>query len=141
MTTSSNNTGRSWTTAAIGGGIVGIVILLAGAGLAIALVVGLVIFGIGLVLLPRGKASKNEVTREVNRPAAPVQPQTQTPQAPAEPVATETHPAVPKPTAGTAEQPSLTASTLVKASKALPGQTELAARKGAWRFENKPASA
>ncbi|MDU9002654.1 hypothetical protein [Sedimentitalea todarodis] len=154
MTRSANKTGRSWVPAAIAGAIVGIVLLVAGGGLVFAVVGGLAIFGIGLVLLPRGKASETEVTREVSRPAAPVQREVQTAPAPADPVATPAEPEpTPEPqatdvqpapdvtTPTDAEQPGLTASTLVKASKALPGQVDLATRKGSWRFENKPASA
>lgn len=140
MTTSGNSTGRSWVAAAIGGGVVAIFLLVAGSGPVIAVVAGLVIFAIGRVLLPQGNASETEVTREVSRPAAPVQRQSQAPSAPADPATSEARPA-PEPAAPEPEQPGLTASTLVKASRALPGQMELAARKGTWRFENKPASA
>ena len=150
MSTSSNNTGRSWVAAAIGGGIVGILLLVVGSGVVIALVVALVIFAAGLMLLPRGKASVSEETRVVSSPAAPAEPASPTPRAPEpavaetqpepEPVATEVGPA-PEPMVSETEQPSLTASTLIKTSKALPGQVELAARKGTWRFENNSASA
>lgn len=142
MTKSTDNTGRSWVTAAIGGGVVGILLLVVGSGLLVALITGLVIFAIGLMLLPRRGASKSAMTREVSKPAAPIQPQTA---ATPEPVVAQEQPAseatpTPTPTAAQ-EQPSLTASALIKTSKALPGQVELAARKGTWRFENNSASA
>ncbi len=144
MTPSSNNTGRSWGTAAIGGGIVGLLLLVVGSGVLIALLVGLVIFAIGLMLLPRRKAPDAVVTREVRSPAVPARPLT--PPEP-EPVAAEM-PNEPEPVTAKApratpsetEPPQVTASTLVKASKALPGQIELAARKGTWRFEHNTAS-
>lgn len=144
MTTSSNRTTRSWKPAAIAGAVVGLVLLVAGSGLGIALVGALVIFGLGLVLLPRGGASETEVTREV---APPAQSEPRSAPAPATPVAApiapEPEPAAREmePAADHAEQPALSASTLVKASKVLPGQMELAARKGTWRFENNSASA
>lgn len=142
MTKSTDNTGRSWVTAAIGGGVVGILLLVVGSGLLVALITGLVIFAIGLMLLPRRGATKSAMTGEVSKPAAPIQPQTA---ATPEPVVAQEQPAseatpTPTPTAAQ-EQPSLTASALIKTSKALPGQVELAARKGTWRFENNSASA
>ena len=144
MTKSTDNTGRSWVTAAIGGGVVGILLLVVGSGLLVALITGLVIFAIGLMLLPRRGATKSAMTGEVSKPAAPIQPQTA---ATPEPVVAEEQPAseatpTPTPTpTGAQEQPSLTASALIKTSKALTGPVELAARKGTWRFENNSASA
>ncbi len=155
MTTTSDKTSRSWIPAAIAGAVVGLVLLVAGSGLGFAVVGALVIFGLGVLLLPKTGTTETEVTREIAQPAPPeprTAPVAAEPVA-AEPVAAATADPEPQPVAteetsptpavadSAGQLPGLSASTLVKASKALPGQAELAARKGTWRFENNSASA
>ncbi|MEY8830618.1 hypothetical protein AB9K34_19785 [Sedimentitalea sp. XS_ASV28] len=150
MSTTSDKTSRSWVPAAIAGAVVGLVLLVAGSGPGFAVVGALVIFGLGVLLLPKTGTTETEVTREVAQPAPPeprtapvaAEPVAQAPTEPeSQPVLTEETPPAPVAADSAGQLPGLSASTLVKASKALPGQTELAARKGTWRFENNSASA
>jgi uncharacterized membrane protein YhiD involved in acid resistance len=147
MTTRNDGKGLSWRTAAIGGAIVAILLAIVGAGLLVAVLAGLAIIVIGLVLLPRVGNSVTEETRIVSAPPASAQPLVENVTEPVSAEVQETPEAqVTLETAQAPTQPKTAehgpfASDLVKASKTLPGQQELAARKGTWRFENKPASA
>lgn len=130
MTTANTKSGRNWRMAAIIGGIVALLLIVVGSGLIVGLLAGLVTFGVAAMLLPQ---AETEVVAAPG-PASVSEPA---------PVETETTPEV---TASVAAEPikaepAPAMSGLVKASKVLPGQQELAARKGTWRFENKPSTA
>lgn len=141
-------------TAAIGGGIIGLLLLVVGAGLLIAVLAGVAIFALGLFLLPRKSGHTSEETHVVREP---VEQDAETPVQSSAPIAAETVAAVSEPeidtqpaeieTAPVEELPqeesshSNSASDVIKASKVLPGQQELAARKGTWRFEGSAGTA
>lgn len=156
MTNGNDGKRLNWPTAAIGGGIVGVLLAIVGAGPAAAVVAGVAILVIGLVLLPRSGMSVREETRVVRAPSTG-EPRTASAARPLredapEPVPAEDQTTV-EPATDTASQavaeekpvPAADrgpfASTRVKASRALPGQEELATRKGTWRFEGNPGAA
>ncbi|WP_425046159.1 hypothetical protein [Primorskyibacter sp. S87] len=122
-----------WKKAALGGAGTAVVATLIGSGLGTAAVVGLAVTGgIGFMLGRRQDESASSVEPQpAAAPAAePAAPEGDTVAAAAE---TPADPA-PEPTPAEATQP-ISASSLVKPSTPLPGQADLAARKGSWKYE------
>ncbi|MBE1284852.1 MAG: hypothetical protein GJ676_16190 [Rhodobacteraceae bacterium] len=142
---------RSWRMAAIGGVVLGLLsMVIGGSGLVWAIIVGAVCWGVlgfalTRILCPEGQVS--EATAEAVPSAAAVA----EPEAVAtpEPVAPEPAEqagagldATPDAVAAVSEpETQITASALVKPSKPLPGQLELASRKGTWKYKGNPSSA
>lgn len=160
MTNGNDGKRLNWPTAAIGGGIVAVLLAIVGAGPVAAIVAGVAILAIGLVLLPRTGTSVHEETRVIHAPPTGAPRAVSRAPTPARPLhgeapepvpvedraafdpATDTAPqdvAEEKPAPVTDRGPF--ASTRVKASRTLPGQQELAARKGTWRFDGNAGAA
>lgn len=141
---------RCWTYAAIAGGVLFLVLwLLTSWGFFGALILGLIVFALGVFFLPNILCSDSRTEPEVATPRAATPAPAPTP----EPAAAENAPAAeepapaPEPAPAAAPEPvaepsPAAAGPMVSPSKPLPGQQELAERKGTWRYESsQPAAA
>lgn len=140
-------TRRCWISAIVAGVVIAILLMsLGGWGFWASLVIGLVVLAVAGVALPRLICPVAQASAPVSRPASAPTPAPVPAPAPApapEPVAAEPDPEPdPEPVATDpepAEEPAPeTDAGTIKPSTTLPGQQELAAREGAWRYE--PAS-
>ena len=136
---------RNWIRAVIAGVVVAVVYsLLTGAGLGSSVLMGVVFAVVAGFVLNRRSSTESDVSAQsdtpVNIAAAAV----------AEPAAVPTDPvseAAPAPepvvadVAGDATEVPVSPVSIVKLGTQLPGEVELAARKGSWRYEGNPASA
>lgn len=154
MTTStdkSTDTARVWKRAAYGGLVVAGVILVFGqTSFMTAVVAGLVAFAAGGYLGGRMTAAAQQAEARGNlaediradvaqsAPAPMAEPEVVNVVAEPEPVETV---AEPEPVATVAEPEAEEEMKLVQPSKVLPGEAELAARKGTWRYEGNSATA
>ncbi len=148
--------------AAIGLGVIVFIFgLLSGWGFWLALLIGLVVLVAGVVYFPRFFCPQQAAADQSFAPAnpapapdpapaptpapTPAPDATQQPDpapAPVEAVAEPEAPAEAEPVAETpAPEPASETASVIKPSPALPGQDELAARKGTWRYEPEAAAA
>ncbi len=143
-----NTNARHWKRAGIGGVVVAVLLMaVKGMGLVSAAMSGAVVAAVAGYVLTRmvGNRDVGQMAREAweepdamslaaaeagaSEPAAAAEPSVETASeapAPAEPQAAEVAPEAPA---------RISASPLVKPSKPLPGQQELAARNGTWRYQ------
>lgn len=159
MSTSMDKSGcaaRSWRMAAYGGVVVAVLLMLfGGSGLVQSVIAGAVVFGVGGFVMARflcPEGSSDEAAPTASAPAASAPAAAPAPEPAPEPAAApepvEEAPAqetaTPEPVAQEEAAPAAdTASDepLVKPSKALPGQEDLATRKGTWRYEGNNSAA
>ncbi|MCA0870191.1 hypothetical protein LCL97_05120 [Seohaeicola saemankumensis] len=133
---------RNWTRAAIAGVVVAVVYnLLTGAGLGSSGLMGVIFAVVAGFVLNRRASTEGDVSAQSDTPVETAAAVVAEPAAmPADPVS-ETAPDAEPAVADAAGDATDVPVTMVKLGTQLPGEAELAARKGSWRYEGKPASA
>ncbi|MGR3615446.1 MAG: hypothetical protein ACU0BB_05355 [Paracoccaceae bacterium] len=148
MTTSNDTTGcteRSQKLAILGGAVLGVLSWLS-TGLFVGIGVGVVSWVLlrtvlVKILCPEGQADSVTTAPAAAESAAAPEPVAETASEPAPDVEELTAEEAPVAVDAPAEESAqVAASTIVKPSKSLPGQEELAARKGTWKYKGNPAS-
>ncbi|MEX0284824.1 MAG: endonuclease [Paracoccaceae bacterium] len=148
--TASDCTQKCRVGAAVLGGLVFLIGLIMGWGFWAALLIGIVVLVVGFVLFPRIFCPQQAAAGQSFAPAPPpAQPAAQPAPAPEPEPAAEPEPVAeapapePAPQAAPEPEASTAAATdsVIKPSAHLPGQAELAERKGTWRYEPEAASA
>lgn len=132
---------RNWTRAAIAGVVVAVVYpLLTGAGLGSSVLLGVIFAVVAGVVLNRRASTESDVSLQSGTPVKAAEPSVAepatAPSAPVLEVAPDPEPVVSDAVGDATEEPL----PMVRFGTQLPGEAELAARKGSWRYEGKPVS-